>query len=143
MTILAIVARECLQEAAPRIQAGALTVSEQMAEPAEIAGAAPGSVDRALLKRGVAALIDEAIRRAARGSRLRITVKAGPHASMIAVKAPGDGIDPADADGAVPAAAVEAAAAHGGRAWANGRRGRGITWYLTLPAAPPPRATAL
>jgi len=138
MTRLDEIARACLREAGEALRGRGLTVAEQV--PGEFP---EHPADRAMVARGVEAMLHEAIQRAAPGSQLRVTVKAGPHAFMISIKAPGEGVDPAASEQAVPRAATEAAAAHGGRAWANGLPGRGITFYLTLPAASSGSAPAL
>ncbi|MGH9866573.1 MAG: hypothetical protein ACREAA_00205 [Candidatus Polarisedimenticolia bacterium] len=125
------IARECLVEAAQSLQGHALTVSEQLA------GDLPDyPMDAPRIKEAVVCLLEESIRLAAANSRLRLTVKAGRHGLMLSVKAPGPGIDPLHEKDAVPERAAGIAAAHGGRVWANGAVGRGVTFYLTLPIPP-------
>ena len=125
------IARECLAAAAASLQGHALTVDDQ------VAGDLPDyPMDELRMREAVGCLLEESIRRADASSRLRLTVKAGRHGIMLSVKAPGRGIDPRRDQDAVPTRAADIAAAHGGRAWANGRAGRGVTFYLTLPLPP-------
>jgi signal transduction histidine kinase len=124
------IAHACLSEAEESLRESSLTVTEQLNELPDY------PLDPERMKEAVGSLLSESIRRAGSGARLRVTVKGGRHAIMVSAKAPGEGIDPDDAPLAVPARAAEIAEAHGGRAWANGRPGRGITFYLTLPVPP-------
>jgi len=138
------VVEDCLKEASGQLAARALAVTRQIGS-----GIDASMMDRALVKEAVSSLIAAAIRSVEPGGRLRVTVKANRNATMLAVKAPGPGLTEVqreilftgDAKPGTLARARAIVTAHGGMAWANGRPGRGATYYVTLPtrtAAEPP-----
>ncbi len=138
------VVEDCLNEAATQLASRSLAVTRQIGS-----GIGASMMDRALVKEAVACIIAAAIRSVETGGRLRVTVKANRNATMLAVKAPGQGLTEVQREvlftgEAKPGTLARARAivtAHGGMAWANGRPARGATYYVTLPtrvAAEPP-----
>ncbi|HEY3176593.1 MAG TPA: hypothetical protein VGK94_12630 [Candidatus Polarisedimenticolia bacterium] len=127
---------ECLDEAATDLAARRVAVRRQI-DP-EIPDY---PIDRALFKEAIAIMMGEAIGVVNPARGLRVTVKAGRNALMIAVKAPGPGVDDArrealftgDPDPGTLARARAIIASHEGVIWANGISGLGITYYVTLP----------
>ncbi len=127
---------ECLREAARPLAERSLSVTHQIGVDLP-----DHPMDRPLMKEAIHCLLGEAIRSAARGARLRITVKANRSALMLSVKAPGPGLSAVQREilftgDARPGTLARARAivdAHGGVAWANGLPGRGATFYVTLP----------
>jgi len=131
---------ECLAERAADPARATRPITSQLAP-----GLPEHPVDRLLMKEAIAGLLDEATRRAAPSTRLRVTLKANRNALMFAVKSPGPGLSDAEREdlfGGEPRegtlARVRAiVGAHGGVAWANGIAGKGITYYFSLPIRRP------
>ena len=127
---------ECLDEAAAALAARGVAVKRHID-----AGIPDYPLDRALFKEAVGILIAEAIRVVKPVRGLRVTVKGGRNALMVAVKAPGPGLDDerretlfaGDPAPGTLARARAIIASHEGVMWANGIAGLGITFYITLP----------
>lgn len=128
--------RECLQDAQRDLAERSLAVTRQMA-----ADVPELPIDPDLMKEALAILVRDVIRHATPSTRLRVTVKAGRNAQMVALKSAGTGLTDVqremlftgEARSGSLARARSIVDAHGGMLWANGRPGRGMTYYLTLP----------
>lgn len=129
----------CLQELAAELGARRLEVTRQVAQDLP-----EQPMDRAMIREVIGIVLAESIRSAPAASQLRITVKAGRNVQMLAVKISGSGYTDeqreslfnGEARPGTLARARALVAQHGGVAWANGRPGRGTTFYFTLPAHP-------
>lgn len=127
---------ECLAEAQPGLSRKSLSVVRQIAD-----GIPESPMDRLLMKEAVAGLIAEAIRSSEPSGRLRVTVKSNRDALMFAVKSRGPGMTGRQREALFTggsghgglARARGILTAHGGMAWANGRPGRGTTFYISFP----------
>jgi len=126
---------EAMEQVRDRLAAKGILLDPQIA-----AGIPEHPIDPALLREALVLLLDAAIDTADTNARMRVTVKASPSALMVAIKSPGSGLSRSereqlfDGDEAARplARARSIVGAHGGRVWANGRQGRGLTYYLTL-----------
>lgn len=128
-----------LDQAAPALAAAGVQVARQITEVPHL------RLDEPAISGAIDAMIRQATALAGRGSRLRVTVKAGGRTVMVSVKATGHGLSAGEREALFaesvppgPLAGVRSIMrAHGGGAWANGMPGRGVTFYATLAAAPP------
>jgi K+-sensing histidine kinase KdpD len=128
--------RECLMDAQRDLAERSLAVTRQMATDIP---ALP--LDPDLMREALGILVGEVIRHAAPATRVRVTVKAGRNAQMVALKSAGAGLTDVqremlftgEARPGTLARARSIVDAHGGVLWANGKPGRGMTYYLTLP----------
>jgi K+-sensing histidine kinase KdpD len=129
-----------LKRSSPKLAKRDLAVTHQVAPDVP-----EYAMDARLIGEAIDILIEESIRRAEQASTLRVTVRANRHAVMFAVKASGSGLTDVQREmlftgEATPGTLARARAiitAHGGMAWANGIQGKGVTYYFTLPGAPP------
>lgn len=123
---------ECLDRAQAGVGARDVSIVRQVGP-----GVPPRDLDRALLQEAVDLILAEALRQVGEQRKLRVMVRGNSNALMLSVKVFGPGLRDDDREALFRSGALararSIAAAHGGTAWANGRQGRGITYYLTVP----------
>jgi len=128
--------RACLMDVQHDLAERSLAVTRQMATDVP-----PLLMDPDLMREALGIIVGDVIRHATPSTRVRVTVKAGRNAQMVALKSAGQGLTEVqremlftgEARPGTLARARSIVDAHGGVLWANGKPGRGMTYYLTLP----------